>query len=250
MRNKLEVKLDLVNVYELESDESFDYDKLPPEEQKAIDDSNEKYEHNELQKSLMEKALPCQCMSRELQERAMRRASILSQGPGPMPIQLQLTQDDLNQKDFVVIINTDKGIYKDVRCIVSHCRRCGEMHLWGDLEPIGTLLAHAFMDHDTTEYRKDKRANEMKKLIDEGPKPPEGTPQFILENTETGEITPADDLVRGLAGLDPMPDGMYTEPVEEPKPDPVPNEPQSTGHVITAVDSTPSGEKPSLILPD
>ena len=237
---KLEVKLDNINVYELESNDSFDYDALPEEKQKEIDAVNEKYERTKLQQAVQSKAGPCQCMSMELQERAMRRASLLTAHSQPgMPIQLELTQADIDQKDFVVILNTDDGVYGDIRCIVSHCKRCGEMHVWGDLAPLGDLLAHSFVDYDTTQQNKQKRADQMQKLIDETPIPPDGQPQFILENTETGEMTPADDFVRAMVGAGPMPDGMTAEVLDE-KTDPVETE-SSSPILVPGEDVTPSG---------
>ena len=250
MPNKLMVNLELVNVYELESDDSFDYEALPEKEQKVIDEQNDAFDNGVLQQYLMGKAMPCQCMTRELQERAMRRAAILSQGPGPMSVQLDITQVELDQTDFVVIINTERGIHKDIRFAVSHCRRCGAMFFWGDLNPIGDLIAHAFVDHDTTQQRKNKRAAQLQKLIDEGPKPPDGQPQFILENTETGEITPADDLINAMVNGGPMPDGMFTEEIKTPEPNAEPVQGETriiTGDGITAI---PDSEKPSLYIPD
>lgn len=218
MANQIEVKLDHINVYELEDNDSFNYDSLPKEKQEEIDQINEKFEKTTLQQVLHDKAIPCQCMAMEIQERAIRRASLLSGGRN-MPISLELTQDDIDQKDFVVVINTENGIYSDIRCIVSHCRRCGELHMWGELEPIGNLLAHCFVDHDTTQQHKKDREDRIRDMIANTPVPEDGRPQFVLENTETGEMTPADDLVRSLAGDAPLPENMTTETIAEPSTD-------------------------------
>lgn len=233
----LTIRKENVTLYELESNDRFDPDRLPEEEQRKIEEANEKFEDTVLQNNLLQKAFPCQCMGPKLQERAMRRASILAPshaGPGPMSINLQIEQEDIDQKDFVVVVNEDDGYYTDIRMVISHCKNCGELHMWGEVGPIGELIARAFVDHDTTKAHKDRRTAQLQQIIDDGPVPPEGTPMFVMENTETGEITPADDLVNGMLGKGPMPKDMFTESVDE------------FTEEAPAENTTPSG----IILPD
>lgn len=228
--NEIKIKAENTLIYELESDETFDYDALDEEAQKVIDAANEKYENNELQNALRPKAVPCACMAQELQERALRRASLLAgTNNGPMNIQIQLEQKDFDQKNFVVILNTEKGYYSNIRCIISHCKRCGELHFWGELEPFGDVISRRFVDYDTTQANKEKREAQMKELIANTPVPEDGRPQFVLEDTETGELTPADDLVRSLAGGGPVPEDMKLDTVEE---------------------ASSGAEPPKLIIPD
>ena len=203
-RFPFQIKPENVMIYELESNDNFNFDELPPEKQQEIRKKNDQYEATAIRNSLIEKSMPCQCLMPVMAERARRRASIIPSTVGPNgQINIQLEQQDIDQKDFIVIVNEDDGLYTDVRMVVSHCKNCGELHAWGDLGPIGDLVAKAFVDYDTTQEKRRRQAEKLKELIGDGPKAPDGQPTFMLEDTDTGKMTPADDLMDQLTGKAP-----------------------------------------------
>lgn len=199
------IKDENIYVYELEVNDAYEFDKLTPEQQKKVTDTNATWLEN-LQPILLDKGAPCQCLMPEIAERVRRRAALMPNAIGPGgQISFKPEQSDVDKKDFAVIVDEKDGIYGNIRFIATHCKKCGALQFWGDLSPIATLVAKAFVDHDVAKEKDKTVASIPKGKVVTAPDTTTATtskssPTFVLEDINTGKLTDADNLMKGLTG--------------------------------------------------
>lgn len=226
----LEVKSDNIIFYEIESNDEFDPATLSDKEKEELIAANVKFESEVIQQELMARAHPCNCQMPAIMKRAQTRMMITGQMPVNGQIPVEIIQDDIDTRDFAIIVNSTNGRYTGVALIIAHCKGCGDLHFWGDIGPIAWLCAKTFADnttlathHDAVKEAVDKVLavkngesidvkNETtdtlsKKVVNFPGVAAEDAqsdgPMYMLENTETGERTNADDLAEFFGGCAP-----------------------------------------------
>ena len=194
---ELEIKSENAQVYAIELTDSFDPDAQSPEVLEAIDEANRKFEDTILREQLMRRATPCSCQHPRMIERARTRMEILGANPNNG---IPIMQEDIDTRHFGVVITCKDGVYQNIEAIVSRCKGCSDVHIWCELEPVTSLLAHTILDHMNNADRRNAMIEEQ--FAKRAASNVEGStnPRFILENTETGEQQVADDLGALFAG--------------------------------------------------
>ena len=202
----LSIKDDNISIYELESDPVFDYDAQDEEVRAEIDRENQQFENKTLRPLMMSHFGLCPCRAQKVQERALTRARLMGARPDK-PIMIGPEQQDLDMVQFGAIVGADQGVHKTVTLIITRCKDCGHMEFYGDLDPVMHLMAngtnvymgeHASSMPDV-DLSNAKIVSGNGSLEDRLPEELRGA-EFILEDTETGELTAADDLAEALYG--------------------------------------------------
>lgn len=203
--NPLIVKPENVTFYDIESNDAFSFANLSAEEVAEIQKANAEFEKTVLHPELMGRAMPCHCQQPKLMERAATRMKLLGQQPVNGQIPVELTQEDIDLNQFGVIVNTINGRYEGLMCILKRCKACSEISIWGAIEPMTAMCAHAFNDYMNRDVQRraiQEAVDARDAAGDEGDAETSGenSPMFVLENTETGETHAADDLGEALFG--------------------------------------------------
>ena len=152
-----------------------------------IQEANNRFEEEAVRPTVISRATPCQCQFPRIHQKAEARAKIL--GPqAPMPdgrIPIQLDQDDIDTTAFGVVVGATDGKFESIKMIISQCKSCGKLQFWGDLEPVLRMMTAGFTEF---EYSRKK-----------GPTPPVSD-EYVIEDMDTGERTPAGNLAEALFG--------------------------------------------------
>lgn len=215
----LEVKKENVIFFEIDAHDDYSYDNLSPEEKADLAEKNNAFEHNVIQRLLLDRAAPCQCQTPRIMKRLETKMRLGTIQPGPNgQIPVELTQEDVDTRQFGVIVTSNNGVYSGVSMIITKCKGCGDIHLHGDIEAITRCFATAIaneIDIETHRAAMDLEGVIAKTMERDGESaaPTDDGPAFVLENTETGERTGADDLGSTLFGGQGS-DAIRTEPVE------------------------------------
>lgn len=214
----LEVKKENVVFYEIEDNDAYSYEALSPEEKAELAAKNQAFEAQTIQRLLLDRATPCQCQTPRIMERlqAKMKLGLLQPGPnGQVPV--ELLQEDVDSRQFGIIVDAHDGVYTGVKMVIVKCKGCGDIHFFGDIEAITRMCAEAFAKESDIDAHREasgiEEAIAQTMARGEIPADPDG-PAFILENAETGERTPADDLGAALLGSSAGSDEIRTEPVE------------------------------------
>lgn len=215
----LEVKKENVVFFEIETNDGYAYDKLSPEAKAELAQKNSTFEQNTIQRLLLDRAAPCQCQTPRIMQRleTKMRLGLIKPGPnGQIPV--ELTQEDIDTRQFGVIVTSIDGVYSGVSMIITKCKGCGDIHLHGDIEAITRCFATAVateIDIEAQRAAMDIEGAIAKTMARDGESADSGEedPAFVLENTETGERTGADDLGAALFGGAGA-EAIRTEPVE------------------------------------
>lgn len=209
----LVIKPENITFYDIEINDAFDYGALTPEEVTEIQQANADFEAKVLQPELMGRAHPCVCMQEKIMERAITRMKLTNQQPVNGQIPVELTQEDIDMKQFGVVVNTANGRYDGILAILSRCKGCSDIRIWGTIEPLTAMVAMAFNDYMNRQPQRvavqqalDER--EQSDIAPDGddtapvvePNTTADGPMFMLENTETGEKHAADNLGEALFG--------------------------------------------------
>ena len=115
---------------------------------------------------------------------------------------IRTKQEIANHSTFGAVIVSDRGLYKSIELVVRRCNDCGKMHFYGNMQAMLSLCANGY----NIFFR------------DNGPTEGTGAPNYVMENLETGEMTPADDLVKALFGGAAPPNVTLShDPIEPPE---------------------------------
>ena len=212
-KTPLIIKPENITFYDIEINDAFDYGALTPEEVTELQKANVEFEVNVLQPELMGRAQPCGCMQEKIMERAITRMKLTNQQSINGQIPVELTQEDIDMKQFGVVIDIVNGRYDSVLAILSRCKGCSEVRIWGTVEPLTAMVAMAFNDYMNRQPQRvavqqalDER--ERNNIVPDGddtapvvePGATTDGPMFMLENTETSEKHAADNLGEVLFG--------------------------------------------------
>lgn len=127
--------------YEIEENDDFDYDALPEEEQKELDNYNAQKDE-EFTHTLLDTIFPdnlCRCQVANFLKREMSKAKLITNGQ-PTPT---LRQEDVDQFKFAVTVLTKNGKHDTVSTIVRECKKCHKIEYYGSAEVFTQLLNEA-----------------------------------------------------------------------------------------------------------
>lgn len=174
------------NIYMIiaNSNPDYDFSALSPEEQKEVSAGEDAFVKQQLMPILINHASNvCSCRAMEMQARARAKIQLMAT---PGPVQIELTQDDVDTMKFGIVAKATNADIDAIECIITNCKRCGAMHFFGNVE----LFTHAISEVL------------QKRLIDEARVRAhmETSKNFVMEDVETGETTECDDLGEALFG--------------------------------------------------
>ena len=188
--DKIAIKDENIIFYELESNPDFDESALSEEERAKVEANHAAMEAKYKDRLLhLAFSQACPCLQQRVIERTMKRAALIQTQNPP---QAQFMQEDADDHVFGIIASSTNGMYaEDMLCAVVWCQNCGSMKFYGDLRPL--------MRHLGNIYNQEADAMSIPVGRQEA-KQPDVTPTFVMEDLETGEKTPADDLAKALFG--------------------------------------------------
>ena len=160
------------------------------EELEALEKDMEEYDAN-LKALLLSTTFQhiCNCHQPEIMQREMAKAAVI-QTQGPRMITFQ--QEDIDNYVYGVIGHSVDGKYEGNPMLYAmQCRRCGSIKLFGDLRPLIMHLGEVYRDKLDMIFGKSKDSDNAEG-VQEG--------AFMMENLETGEKVPAENLAEALFG--------------------------------------------------
>lgn len=206
MDTKFTIKPENIIEYEIERNDAFPALRTALDEGivREITEHNMKFEKETLIPYIMQYSFPCSCQMPKINERTMKRAQILNQRPMAPVIE----QEDIDMRIFAPIVSSMNGKKMSVETLVCQCKQCKQISVFGDLIPFANMLAEATSNHLTMLDQYDG-AHESEACDGTGcatcghscesadaeaiTKPESG---YVLEDAETGEMTPMSDLIR------------------------------------------------------
>ena len=196
MENKLTVKLENMEIYEVDVDNPpFSGEDLTEEELDDIAKANDAFIETKLTPELIRYSAPCGCRMNEFMARHQKRAQLLGIRPGQQ-YAAGLEQVDVDAYRFGIILTMENGRYTKWNCIVKECKVCHRIEIFGDSRVITRLLAESF-----THYA-DAQLEEDHMTLDDL----DGD-EYVMENIgeesdDTTDNKPADSKVVNLFGGD------------------------------------------------
>jgi len=188
---KIIIKDDNVDLYEIDSNDAFRMGALSDDEQKAIHEANAKFTQEVIEPVLFQYCNPCQCRMAEVQERMMARIRLMPNPPPPgTPIAMELLQEDVDAREFGIVVLSDSGVYKDIALVIVRCKNCNTVNFYGQIKPITYLMARAFTDHSNREAALAPLREAASGESDE----------YTMTDLDTGEKTGCNDLGEALFG--------------------------------------------------
>lgn len=127
--------------YEIEENDTFDYDALSNDEKRELDEYNAQ-KNDEFTNSLLDTIFPdniCRCSVTDFIKREMSKAKLITNGQ-PMPT---LRQEDVDNFKFAVTVITKNGRYDTVSTIIRECKKCHKIEYYGSAEVFSQLLSEA-----------------------------------------------------------------------------------------------------------
>lgn len=205
------IKDENIIFYDLDvSPTPFDPTSLTEEEKTKLEEENAAFETNlkGYLTNLVARNI-CLCHQQQIIQREMFKQSIIKTDQNRA---IRIQQEDIDSYICGVVIRSKDGKYSsDLPLLtVLQCRQCGNIRLFGDIRPLMRGLGDMYLTHMSAmdipvceELKAAMEASE-KESIDDGTNSEE-QPKFILQNVETGEETPADNLAEALfgPGVDP-----------------------------------------------
>lgn len=127
--------------YEIEENDTFDYDALSNDEKRELDEYNAQ-KNDEFTNSLLDTIFPdniCRCSVTDFIKREMSKAKLITNGQ-PTPT---LRQEDVDNFKFAVTVITKNGRYDTVSTIIRECKKCHKIEYYGSAEVFSQLLSEA-----------------------------------------------------------------------------------------------------------
>ena len=143
-KSNLRVKEENTNVYELETNDTFDITSLSDAEIHDIYEHNKKFDETELQPALLSRFTLCACQQQRLLERMRIRMNLVGKIDDTA---IELNQEDIDMVKFGIIIETSSGRSTGISAIVAECKECHNIRIWGAVEPITRILAVGFNEY-------------------------------------------------------------------------------------------------------
>lgn len=144
--------------YEVEKYDETDMNMLTDEEQAIVEDANNKFLAEAIEKACMSTFSICPCQMPEFIARNERKRTIMN--IAPQAYQPTITQDDIDAYRFAVIVVSEHGFMKGVSSIIRECKKCHKIEYWGNAEIFAHLLAEI-----TTNFIGMQAAEEMQHKI-------------------------------------------------------------------------------------
>lgn len=155
MENKLTVKLENMEIYEVDIDNPpFDPEAHTEEDLNEISIANDNFIDNKLIPELIRHSAPCACRMNEFMARHQKRAQLLGIRPGQQ-YAAGLEQVDVDAYRFGIILTMKNGRYTNWNCIVKECKVCRHIELFGDSRVITRLLAESFTHYADAQLEED-----------------------------------------------------------------------------------------------
>lgn len=195
---ELVVKDENIYFLEVDSNDNFDPAELDEAAATAMTSHNEKFEQD-MKSTLLTHIMMniCNCQMPGLMERPVRRQAITGRQGN-----VELEQDDIDKYACGVLVHSEDGIHKDIVMMTTQCKVCGKMQMFGDshmfLRAVGESYQGMLPRMMRDEARIADKAAEAD-VTEQGFSSP--APSFVMEDLETGEKIPADDLAEALFGM-------------------------------------------------
>ena len=163
------IKLDEVDFFEIDTDrEPYDAEAVGEEVAKENDEFNEKYIENELNQECLRHAMPCQCRAGEFMMKQQKRAQLLNLKPGS-PYMAKLDQEDVDAFKYGIIVEMSNGRYTRIPCVVTECKRCHEIKIYGDSTVLTRLLAESFTHYvSSNDDGNEEGSNPLQEMLNSG----------------------------------------------------------------------------------
>ena len=172
------IKDENLSIIEIEDRDGFDYDALPEAAKKKLDRVNaSSIEY--LEDLIAKNFRRCGCTPM-----ANRSADLF----------------DIDSHKFVAYVSTNLGRYSGLLMYLDQCSECQQVRMYGELDTIAGIFSNAFVT-STAGVTPDSTPIDYAKIkAEKSTSIKAASPEFILENTETGEVTDATDLMKQLSG--------------------------------------------------
>ena len=173
--------------YEIEENDTFDYEKLRESDKKELDDYNEG-KMKEITENLLRDVVEniCRCSQGEIIKREMQTSRLLTNNTHPN--QIRLRQEDIDQYKFVLIITTKDGRYESVDTIIRECKKCHEITYKGSAEVFGHLVVEATANMKTHIARQKAQEEDQQEVIDDPLADPNLKYETIEDATDTNTV--------------------------------------------------------------
>lgn len=180
--------------YEIEENDSFDYDVLSDEERKEIDTYNDE-KIKEITKTLLDTIIPdglCRCMMQDFFRREMSKTKLINPNAGNA-INASIRQEDVDAFKFAIIVVTKDGKYDTVNTVIRECKKCHKIEYWGSVEVFSHMLGEATVNFINNTGKDD---DEVEEVVLPPETPNADAPEVFYEDIE--EDGAADELVYEL----------------------------------------------------
>ena len=163
------IKLNEVDFFEIDTDrEPYIAEAVGEEVAKENDEFNEKYIENELNQECLRHAMPCQCRAGEFMMKQQKRAQLLNLKPGS-PYMAKLDQEDVDAFKYGIIVEMSNGRYTRIPCVVTECKRCHEIKIYGDSTVLTRLLAESFTHYvSSNDDGNEEGSNPLQEMLNSG----------------------------------------------------------------------------------
>lgn len=179
------IVLDNVNYSEIEMDPTFDLAKAPEDIRNVLDAEVDEFVQEKVRPEFIRRFEPCYCRRQEVMRKAAEGGST----------KITITQDEINNFEYGVVVTANHGHPMDVEGYVTRCRRCGKItHYQNEL----ASYMNNFMRFVNFHLSNDDTVNAPAQNFD----------NYVFEDMETGEQTPAGDIMRQLMGAGKAPVSM------------------------------------------
>lgn len=172
----LELNSKICSAYEID-DTEFDLETVPADVIDKINKHNDWFERNVLLPTIIKtiRNNPCTCDWQGPRIRRRFKAhKWFNRGIGTGLI----SQDDLESYQWRVIIKALNGEDQETLVLIRECKHCGKIEMFGDSDIIHTEITKLYM-------------NNVDKV---------SSSEYVVEDMETGEVLPADDVLKALQG--------------------------------------------------
>lgn len=188
---KLVVKDENIHLFEVEVNDNFKLNEQSKEQLEVMDAENAKFEQELIQPLMLSHCDPCQCRMPEIQARIMTRIKLMPNPPPPgAPIQVELMQEDVDAREFGVVVSSENGVYNDVPFLVTRCKKCNTIQLYGQIEGLTYAIASGI-----TQTANRRQVFEMLRAAQSGE-----SDEFKMTDLDTGEETGCNNLGEALFG--------------------------------------------------
>ena len=168
--------------YEVEKYDETDLEMLTEEEQALVEQANNKFLTESIEKACLSTFSICPCRMPEFIARNERKRTIMN--IAPQAYQPTVTQEDIDAYRFAVIVISEHGFMKGVSSIIRECKSCHKIEYWGNAEIFGHLLAEITTNFISVQAMEEVQARVTD--IDSSDENPLGADAVLTDIPESG----------------------------------------------------------------